>query len=587
PVASDRADVPRIYRTGDLVRATESGDLQFLGRADDQVKIRGYRVELSEIEARLMTVPGVRAAAVALRELTPGIESLVAYIVPVDSQEMPERSEIEHRLRSALPPFMIPTLIERIDRLPTTPSGKVDRASLPSPHLRDARPAPPEGTDKRTETERQLLDVWARLFAPQPVSVDDDFFLDLGGHSLLAARAVTALRKAPGFERVSMTDLYEHPTIRSLARAIDSMRSKEPPARTRPRRPVPAERPRDRRRRIVAGVVQGLSLYVVFGTRALAWIAPYVVFFYMLLHGHSLLGSAAWAIASEAIVFPALFLFVVAAKWILLGRVRPGRYPLWGRYHLRFWFVQALVGALPLGLLTGTPLLPFVYRLLGARIGKDVFLGTDRFGAYDLISIGEGASINELGSVNGYSIEGGELVLAPITIGRGCFVGTWSVVGQDCIMGDYARLEDLSLLPRGTTVPAGETWRGSPARRTTPGRRAPAPPPRPSRIRKALTAVGYAALVTVYPTLFFVVILPAMVLLSPTGFLHDPLLYIVGAPLAAAYFVAGFAAMVVIAKWAVLGRVRPGRYPVHGAFYVRHWFVDHLLRDSREFMGQV
>src|SRR6266545_495660 len=71
PIASDRADVPRIYRTGDLVRATESGDLQFLGRADDQVKIRGYRVELSEIEAQLMTVPGVRAAAVALRELTP------------------------------------------------------------------------------------------------------------------------------------------------------------------------------------------------------------------------------------------------------------------------------------------------------------------------------------------------------------------------------------------------------------------------------------------------------------------------------------------------------------------------------------
>ena len=543
-------------------------------------------MELGEIETVLMEADGIRGAACAVREDVPGTPRLVGYVVPGGGSPVDEERLFAH-LRERLPPYMVPSLIETIPALPLLPSGKLDRGALPAPRTRDGRPTARGVAHEPTETERRILDVWGRVFHPQAVSVDDDFFLDLGGHSLLVAQAVSALRKERGFERVSVGTVYEHPTIRSLARTVDTLPWEATPAPSHPRPRAPVEPKADRRRRRLAAILQALGLYVVFGTRCLAWITPFVVFFLLLEGGDSLLVSAAWAIASEVLVLPLLLLIAVSVKWLVLGRVRPGRYPLWGRYHLRFWFAQAVVNVLPLRLMAGTPLLPFVYRLLGARIGRDVFLGTDRFGAYDVVSIGDGASINELASVNGYTIENGELVIGPISIGRGCFIGTWSVVGQDCVMDDHARLEDLSLLPQGTRVPAGETWSGSPARRTAAARRTPPPAPKRRRVRNAGIIAAYAALVSAYPVLFFLAILPSMILLAPTGLLLDPVPYVLAAPLVAGYFVAAFAALVVLAKWAVLGRVHAGRYRVHGGFYIRHWFVDHLLKDSLEFMGQV
>ncbi len=71
-----------------------------------------------------------------------------------------------------------------------------------------------------TALERQIAAVWEKLFAPMPVSVRDDFFLDLGGHSLLAARMVSELRKSPAFQQLSMADVYRHPTMERLAEGL-------------------------------------------------------------------------------------------------------------------------------------------------------------------------------------------------------------------------------------------------------------------------------------------------------------------------------------------------------------------------------
>src|SRR5438445_5878195 len=101
----------------------------------------------------------------------------------------------------------------------------------------------------------------------------------------------------------------------------------------------------------------------------------------LLATGHSAAASAAWAAASAVAVLPALILSAVAAKWLVLGRIKAGRHPLWGGYYVRWWFVQNLVAALHLDDLCGTPLLPFVYRLFGARIGRNVHLETDDFAA--------------------------------------------------------------------------------------------------------------------------------------------------------------------------------------------------------------
>src|SRR6185436_11929950 len=141
------------------------------------------------------------------------------------------------------------------------------------------------------------------------------------------------------------------------------------------------------------------------------------------------------------LVFPALVLVAVAAKWTLLGRIRPGRHPLWGWYYVRWWLVQALVASIPLDYLFGTPLLAVVYRLLGVRIGKEVYLATDRFAAYDLVAIGDGASIDHDASLLGYTVEGGELVLGPACVGARCFVGTRSMLSDNVVMEDGARLD--------------------------------------------------------------------------------------------------------------------------------------------------
>ncbi len=215
----EQADGParRVYRTGDLVRENANGDLEFLGRIDTQVKIRGFRVELGEIEAALMECPEIRQAAVSLREDVPGLQRLVAYIVPRDSAFDPER--LRSLVSQRLPPYMVPTAFERLSSMPTLASGKVDRKNLPLP----SSPADVPQRRIRAPTspgERQIVDTWAKLFGT-PVSTDDDFFLDLGGHSLLAARMVSELRKQPGFEGVSVRDVYEFPTIQALARRSD------------------------------------------------------------------------------------------------------------------------------------------------------------------------------------------------------------------------------------------------------------------------------------------------------------------------------------------------------------------------------
>ena len=397
---------------------------------------------------------------------------------------------------------------------------------------------------------------------------------------------VSELRKDPRCARLSVTDVYEHPTIASLAAALDARGLRSRPSRTAGSPAVAREgcRPGERRRHLLAGALQTASLYFVFGLGALQWITPYLVYFLLVGDGYSVLESAAWAAASAMAVFPLLLLVALAAKWSVLGRVRPGRHPLWGAYYLRWWLAQTLVSALPLNYLAGTPLLPFIYRLLGVRIGRDVYIATDKLAAFDLISIGDGASVDEGASLLGYTVEGGEFVIGPVTVGRGCLVGTRSILGEDTVMEDGARLEDLSLLPAGARIPAGETWVGSPARCGSRAHAVAAPSER-GALRRAAAVALYAGLVLVLPIVLVVSIVPGMALLIHLDPLAHPLAYLGAAPLVGASFVLLLTTEVVLLKWVLVGRVRPGMYPVHGGFYVRNWVVDQLLARSLDLVG--
>jgi non-ribosomal peptide synthetase-like protein len=577
----------RLYLTGDLARRT-GDELEFRGRADTQVKLRGFRIELAEIESELMRLPEVRAAACVVREDVPGLPRLVGFAVPADGTPL-DPVALRTALRRRLPEYMIPSRIEPLSELPRLPSGKLDRAALPRPQESPEESLVSGRTP--TETERAIAEVWRPLFHPATFSLDDDFFIDLGGHSMLAARAVSGLRRRPRFAALSVLDLYEHPTITSLAAAVDDTPPDDPGDTAR--RPAGERTATRRNARIasrraaratphrLAALAQGLSLYAVFGIDALQQITPFLIFFLLRDHGVPLLAAAAWGLASAVAVPPFLLAVAVAAKWLLLGRIRPGRHPLWGGYYVRWWLAQGLIRSVPLDDLAGTPLLPAVFRLLGARIGRDVHLMTRKLAAFDLITIGDRSCIDEESALLGYRVEGSELVIGGVSVGQDGFVGTRAVMGEDTVLEDDARLEDLSLLPAGSRVPAGETWAGAPARPVSRPVVTPLPPPPPrSRPRRVALAVIYAALVLLLPILPVIAMLPGVALLVAIDPLRRPWLYVAATPLVGASFVVLVALEVVVLKWLLVGRVRPGSYPVHGPFYVRNWIVDQLLAYS-------
>src|SRR5262249_41186897 len=122
----------RLYRTGDRVRWRPDGNLEFLGRLDQQVKLRGFRIELGEVGGVLAQYPQVRETVVLLREDRPGDKYLVAYVVP-QGRPGPTSTELRRFLGEKLPDYMVPAVFVLLDRLPLTPSGKVDRQGLPVP----------------------------------------------------------------------------------------------------------------------------------------------------------------------------------------------------------------------------------------------------------------------------------------------------------------------------------------------------------------------------------------------------------------------------------------------------------------------
>ncbi|KAG0348941.1 hypothetical protein BGZ54_004507, partial [Gamsiella multidivaricata] len=184
----------RMYKTGDLVRSLPDGNLLFMGRSDDQVKIRGFRVELGEIESWLVEHPLVREGSFTVLGSS-NDKRLVAYVV-ADPQE-----QLAHILRtflaSCLSEYMVPSAFVRLDALPLTGNGKVDKRALPEP---DRGAFVAQGYEEpRGEIETVLAGIWAELLHLDRVSRNDNFFM-LGGHSPLAVRLINIVRSSLGFE---------------------------------------------------------------------------------------------------------------------------------------------------------------------------------------------------------------------------------------------------------------------------------------------------------------------------------------------------------------------------------------------------
>ncbi|SDD25311.1 non-ribosomal peptide synthetase [Actinokineospora iranica] len=200
----------RMYRTGDLVRYLPDGNLDYVGRADDQVKVRGFRIELGEIAAALSRHESVAQAAVDVREDTPGDKRIVGYVVPRGDLDLPA---LRAHLSAALPDYMAPSAFVRLDALPLTAHGKLDRRALPAPE-----PAPTGAREPRTPLEATLCAVFAAALGRAEVGADDNFF-DSGGHSLLLVRLRSRIADATG-KHVPIADLFTHPSPAALAELL-------------------------------------------------------------------------------------------------------------------------------------------------------------------------------------------------------------------------------------------------------------------------------------------------------------------------------------------------------------------------------
>lgn len=590
PFAGPDDPTTRLYRSGDLGRYNALGEIEFLGRIDSQVKLRGFRIELSEIEAVLLEAPGVRACAVALREDAPGLPQLIGYVVPRDGSPIDARA-VRATLRAQLPAYMVPSRLETIDALPMLWSGKVDRQRLPAPSLTRQQPAADAEPAGRTDLERTLARAWARVFDPLPLTVHDDFFRDLGGHSLLAARVVSDLRSDPDLRDLSVLDLYHNPTIEGLAAKLekdrrdgdagrDGVGSPEETARAR-------FRPATTRAFVLCGLAQAFGLYLVLGFFSLQWLAPYLTYTWLIERDVPILEAVFGSLAVLPALYPSMLVVSIAVKWLVLGRIKAGEYPLWGVQYLRWWFVGAIQSTIPIDYMAGTPLLGWYYRLLGARIGANVHIGTSSLAAFDLISIGDDASVGADTDVPGYTVEDGLLKIGPVSIGRGCFVGNRSVLREGTVMEDGAKLEDLSLLPRGGRIPAGERWAGSPARRVA--RRASwtglRDGQRPGLVKRFAFGVVYLLGLVLFPMMAIGAIFPGIVVMNVFNGRDGSYGYLLVSPLVAFSFVVLLCLEIAVVKWALLGRVKAGRYAYHSSFQVRKWFVDQLLELSLDVVG--
>ncbi|MDQ2588872.1 Pls/PosA family non-ribosomal peptide synthetase [Saccharothrix yanglingensis] len=539
----------RAYRSGDLVRAEPEG-LVFLGRADEQVKLGGRRIELGEVDTALQALPDVAGAAAAVRSTKSGNQVLVGYVVPADGDAFDQAAALD-RLRSALPAALVPVLAV-VGTLPTRTSGKVDRDALPWP----LPPAADESAHADlTPTEAWLADQWAEVLGSRVADPDADFFAH-GGGSLAAARLVTLVRTRHAGGSVS--DVYQHPTLRGMAARLDDLAGHRAAARE----VVPTPRR--------AGLLQLLLLVPLTSLVGLRWslalaalgnvlgITPHVSWWWL---------AAGWLLLVSP---PGKVAIAAGGARLLLRGVTPGSYPRGGGVHLRLWAAERLAESSGATNLTGSWVTHYA-RALGAKVGPDVDLHSLP-PVTGMLKLGRGSAVEPEVDLSGHWVDGDLVHVGRVRIGAGAVVGARSTLFPGARVGKRAEVAPGS----GVTgsVPTGQRWAGVPATRTGKAGR---PGPRPPRSRRWKLAYGLTA--SALGLIPAAAALPAVLLV-----VREPLTLtsaLLAVPLATVVWLGAYALLVLVCVRLLGTGLRAGSHPVHSRVAWQAWTTERLMSTAR------
>ncbi|MGH3859528.1 Pls/PosA family non-ribosomal peptide synthetase [Actinokineospora sp.] len=548
----------RAYRSGDLVKAEPEG-LLFLGRADEQIKLGGRRIELGEVDAALQALAGVAGAAAAVRTTKAGNQLLVGYVVA--GEEFDQGTAVE-RLRTALPAALVP-LLAKVDTLPTRTSGKVDRAALPWPL--PALDTTAVDVQAMSPTQAWLAGLWTELLGIGVGDPEADFFAH-GGGSLSAARLVSRIREA--YPTISVSDVYQHSTLSSLAKLIDATAGTVRSDRTVAPTPRKAQ---------VIQVLATIPMLSVVGAR---WVVT--------LAALNNLIQLPWApTVSWWLVFAGWLVFLSpwgrmaiaagTARTLLRG-VRPGRYPRGGGVHLRLWAAERMVELSGATNLAGAPWMTHYARALGARIGEDVDLHSLP-PVTGLLKLGRGAAVEPEVDLSGHWLDGDVLHIGRIRIDADATVGSRSTLFPGARVGKRADVAPGSGVQG--SVPTGQQWSGSPASRTGKASHRANRPPRRKRWVAAYAVASFAlSLLPVLAAAPALLILASFVSGTPTlgAALGQALLAV--APATVSWLVA-YALLILVSVRALSIGLREGRHPVHSRIAWQAWATERLMGIAR------
>ncbi|MDF3308306.1 amino acid adenylation domain-containing protein [Rhodococcus sp. T2V] len=247
----------RMYRTGDVGRWRRDGSIEYLYRNDAQIELRGVRIELGEIDATLLTHPGVRFAATDVRELRDGVDALVSYVLP-ERGETVDPDQLIRCASTRLPAPLVPAIVVVVDAVPLTVNGKLDRSALPDPV-----PAATDFDAPHTPAERVVATAFAEVLGLDLVGRDENFFA-LGGTSLSATRAVSRIGAALETS-VPVRAVFDTPTVSALAAAVAEQTdgAAHVPLTLRPRPPRVPLSPAQQRLWFLARLVPGSPEYTI------------------------------------------------------------------------------------------------------------------------------------------------------------------------------------------------------------------------------------------------------------------------------------------------------------------------------------